>query len=489
MSAPWQKDGYEAVIGLEIHVQLATNSKMFCSCANQFGDEPNTNVCMVCLAHPGAMPVANAEAIRQATRVGVALGCRIPETSEFSRKQYFYPDSPKAYQISQYDQPMCAEGLFRVPGEGGFDVRLTRAHLEEDAAKMIHAGGEGGRISGSAGSIVDFNRVGTPLLEIVSEPDIRSPEDARRFLTLLRATVVAIGASDCDMEKGSLRADANVSIRPIGSTEYGTKTELKNMNSFRFLERGIEAELERQLEVVLGGGTIEQETLHFDPVAGTLSSLRSKEQAHDYRYFPEPDLLPVHQTKAGLVELGSDLPELPAARFDRLVEAGLTEPTALALAVDADLAGYLDAVATATGDLKTSANWTMGEFSAHLNGAGLSADQSPVTPERLAALIALVVDGTINQTAAKEVFGVLVEDPQATAAGVVADRNLAQVGGDDALGEIIDAVLAAHPEEVEAFKGGREQVIGFLVGQCMKQSGGRADAKALQGLLRARLNG
>ncbi len=488
MSAPWQRDGYEAVIGLEIHVQLNTESKMFCSCPNNFGDEPNTNVCFVCLAHPGALPVANAEAVRQSARVGLALGCRIPDTSEFSRKQYFYPDSPKAYQISQYDQPLCAEGVFRVPGADGFEVRITRAHLEEDAAKMIHSGGDSGRISGSAGSVVDFNRVGTPLLEIVTEPDIRSPEDARRFLTLLRATVVAIGASECDMEKGSLRADANVSIRPIGSSEYGTKTELKNMNSFRFLERGVEAELERQLGMVLNGEPIEQETLHFDPASGTLSSLRSKEQAHDYRYFPEPDLLPVTQDADSLAALAAELPELPVARFDRLAEAGIVEATALVLATDTELAAYFDELTDRTGDVKVASNWVMGELQAHLNADGLSAGGTPVTPERLAALIALVVDGTINQTAAKEVFAVLVEDPQATAAGIVESRDLAQVGGDDALGEIIDAVLAAHPDEVEAFKGGREQVIGFLVGQCMKQSGGRADAKALQALLRARLS-
>ena len=488
MSTPWQRDGYEAVIGLEIHVQLNTASKMFCSCPNQFGDEPNTNVCFVCLAHPGALPVANAEAVRQSARVGLALGCRIPDTSEFSRKQYFYPDSPKAYQISQYDQPLCAEGLFRVPGADGFEVRITRAHLEEDAAKMIHAGGDSGRISGSAGSVVDFNRVGTPLLEIVTEPDLRSPEDARRFLTLLRATVVAIGASECDMEKGSLRADANVSIRPIGSTEYGTKTELKNMNSFRFLERGVEAELERQLGLLQAGEQIEQETLHFDPATGTLSSLRSKEQAHDYRYFPEPDLLPVTQDQASLAALAAELPELPVARFERLTAAGIVEATALVLATDTELAAYFDDLAARTGDVKVASNWVMGELQAHLNADALSAAESPVTPDRLAALIALVVDGTINQTAAKEVFAALVEDAQATAARVVEERNLAQVGGDDALGEIIDAVLAAHPDEVEAFKGGREQVIGYLVGQCMKQSGGRADAKALQGLLRERLS-
>ena len=489
MSAPWQRDGYEAVIGLEIHVQLNTQSKMFCSCPNRYGDEPNANVCMVCLAHPGALPVANAEAVRQAARVGLALGCRIPDVSEFSRKQYFYPDSPKAYQISQYDQPLCAEGVFHVPGEGAFTVRITRAHLEEDAAKMIHAGGDSGRISGSAGSVVDFNRVGTPLLEIVTEPDIRSPEDARRFLTLLRATVVAIGASECDMEKGSLRADANVSIRPIGAGEYGTKTELKNMNSFRFLERGIEAELERQLALVTAGEPVQQETLHFDPATGTLSSLRSKEEAHDYRYFPEPDLLPVTQDQDDLAALASQLPELPVARFARLADAGLPEATALLLATEVELAAYYDDLAARVGDAKVAANWVMGELQAHLNAEGITADRSPVTPERLAGLVALVVDGTINQTSAKEVFAALVEDASATAAGVVEARDLAQVGGADELGAIVDEVLAAHPDEVEAFRGGREQVIGFLVGQCMKASGGRADAKALQALLRERLAG
>ena len=487
MSAPWQRDGYEAVIGLEIHVQLDTASKMFCACPNRFGDEPNTNVCMVCLAHPGALPVANAEAVRQAARVGLALGCRIPDTSEFSRKQYFYPDSPKAYQISQYDQPLCAEGVFHVPGEGAFTVSLTRAHLEEDAAKMIHAGGEAGRLTGSGGSVVDFNRVGTPLLEIVTEPDIRSPEDARRFLTLLRATVVAIGASDCDMEKGSLRADANVSIRPIGAEAYGTKTELKNMNSFRFLERGIEAELERQLGIVQGGGEVRQETLHFDPASGTLSPLRSKEEANDYRYFPEPDLLPVSQDRDDLAALAATLPELPVARFARLTGQGLGEAPALLLATEPELAAYLDDVAERVGDLKAASNWVLGEFQAHLNADGLTAAASPVTPERLAGLIALVQDGTINQTSAKEVLAALVEDSAATAALVVDARGLAQVGGADELGAIVDEVLAAHPDEAEAFRGGREQVIGFLVGQCMKASGGRADAKALQALLRERL--
>lgn len=488
MNAAWHRDGYEAVIGLEIHVQLATASKMFCACPNRFGDAPNTNVCMVCLAHPGAMPVANAEAVRQATRVGIALGCRIPATSEFSRKQYFYPDSPKAYQISQYDQPMCAEGIFEIPGVDGFTVRLTRAHLEEDAAKMIHAGGDAGRISGSEGSVVDFNRVGTPLLEIVTEPDLRSPEAARRFLTVLRATVIAIGASDCDMEKGSLRADANVSVRPIGAEEYGTKTELKNMNSFRFLERGIEAELERQVGIVAAGGRVEQETLHFDPATGSLTSLRSKEAAHDYRYFPEPDLLPVDQEPDDLEQLRAGLPELPAARFARLnADVGLPEPTAWALALDGDLGAYFDDLASASGDARAAANWTMGEFSAHLNADGLRPGESPVGPDRLAGLIDLLAEGSINQTAAKEVFAALVDDPAADAAGIVEERGLAAVADESALAELADAVIADHPDEAEAFRGGREQIIGFLVGQGMKRSGGRADAKALQALLRERL--
>ncbi len=480
---------YEAVIGLEIHVQLRTRTKMFCRCPNRFGDAPNANVCSVCLAHPGMLPVANGEAVRQALRVGLALGCRIPERSKFDRKNYFYPDSPKAYQISQYDQPLCAEGAFQVPGEdGGFVVGITRAHLEEDAAKTIHVGGEAGRIAGSGSSIVDFNRAGTPLLEIVTEPDLRSGEHARRFLTLLRATIVATGASDCDMEKGTLRCDANVSIRPVGSTGFGTKCELKNMNSFRFLERGIAAEIARQTALLEVGGRVTQATLHYDPSSESLTVLRTKEEADDYRYFPEPDLLPVAPSPTLLEELRAGLPELPVARIARLRDTyGLPDATAATIALTPSLADYYEELAALTGDPRLAANWTMGELSAHLNAASLEAAASPVTPPRLAALIALTVAGTVGSNAAKTVFGELVADPAVDAATIVERLGLAQVDDADELGAIVDAVLAANAAEVAAFRAGKVQLIGFFTGQVMRQSGGRADPKVVQALLNDRL--
>jgi aspartyl-tRNA(Asn)/glutamyl-tRNA(Gln) amidotransferase subunit B len=480
---------FEAVIGLEIHVQLRTHTKMFCRCPNRFGDAPNANVCAVCLAHPGMLPVANGEAVRQALRVGLALGCRIPERSKFDRKNYFYPDSPKAYQISQYDQPLCAEGAFRVPGEdGGFVVGITRAHLEEDAAKTIHVGGDAGRIAGSDSSIVDFNRAGTPLLEIVTEPDIRSGEHARRFLTLLRATIVATGASDCDMEKGTLRCDANVSIRPVGSTGFGTKCELKNMNSFRFLERGIAAEIARQTALVEAGERVRQATLHYDPASDSLTVLRSKEEADDYRYFPEPDLLPVAPSAALLDELRSSLPELPVARIERLrARYGVAEPAAETIALTPSLTGYFEELAALCSDARLAANWTMGALLAHLNAAGLEASASPVTPARLARLIELVVAGRLSSTGARTVFAELVSDADADPAELLERLGLGQVGDADALGAIVDAVLAASPAEVEAFRAGKQQLIGFFTGAVMRESGGRADPKVVQALLRERL--
>ncbi len=451
--------GWEAVIGLEIHVQLATATKMFCRCPNRFGDAPNTNVCPVCLAHPGMLPVPNEEAVRQSIRVGLALGCRVPERSEFSRKNYFYPDSPKAYQITQFDRPICAEGSFHVPAPGGgFEVGITRAHLEEDAAKMIHAGGDRGRIAGSAGSVVDFNRVGTPLLEIVTEPDLRSAEDARRFLNLLRATIVAIGASDCDMEKGSLRCDANVSVRRVGEDGYRTKTELKNMNSFRFLERGITAEIERQIGLYEAGAVVPQETLHFDPSTGRISSLRSKEEAHDYRYFPEPDLVPVEPSAALLAELAASLPELPAARTERLAAAyGLPEQTAELFALDQELGDWYEELAAQVADPRAAANWVANELSGHLNATGLRPRESPITPARLAPLLALVADGTLGSAGARQAFAAMIEHPERDAAATVEALGLAQVADEGALARTIDAVIAAHPDEVERYRGGRTQ--------------------------------
>ena len=471
---------WEAVIGLEIHVQLRTQTKMFCRCPNRYGDGPNTNVCSVCLAHPGMLPVANREAVDQALRVGLALGCRIPARSKWDRKNYFYPDSPKAYQISQYDEPLCAEGTF-------LGVGITRAHLEEDAAKTIHVGGDGGRIAGSGASIVDFNRAGTPLLEIVTDPDLRDAAQARRFLTMLRATVIATGASDCDLEKGSLRVDANVSVRPAGATAFGTRCELKNMNSFRYLERGINAEIRRQIALLEGGGRVVQATMHYDPASDELSLLRSKEEADDYRYFPEPDLLPVEPDPAHLDALRTALTELPLARIARLQGTyALTDATAESLALDDGLTAYFEDVATRTGDAKASANWVMGALAAQLNATGVDASASPVTPARLAGLIALVNAGTLSSTAAKQVFVAMLDD--LAEAGELTERlGLAQVGDVDELGAIVDAVLAANPAEVEAYRGGKLQLIGFFTGQVMRSSGGKADPNVVRGLLRDRL--
>jgi aspartyl-tRNA(Asn)/glutamyl-tRNA(Gln) amidotransferase subunit B len=480
---------WEAVIGLEIHVQLATQTKMFCRCPNRYGDAPNTNVCPVCLAHPGMLPVANEQAVRQAIRVGLALGCAIPDRAKFDRKNYFYPDSPKAYQISQYDQPLCAAGAFHVPSDdGAFTVRITRAHLEEDAAKTIHLGGDAGRIAGSDASIVDFNRCGTPLLEVVTEPDLRSAEQARRFLTLLRATVVATGASDCDMEKGSLRCDANVSVRRVGDPQLGVKCELKNMNSFRFLERGISREIQRQQAILEAGASVQQATMHYDPERDALTLLRTKEEADDYRYFPEPDLVPLAPSRTLVDSLRASLPELPVPRIERLVARyALPEQTAETLALNPPLSVYFEELVRRTDDPRQAANWVMGEFAAHLNTTGLDADSSPVTPERLAPLVALVTANTVSSTAAKQIFAGLVDDPAADAATLVETLGLAQVTDDDAIGRLVDETITNHPTETAAYRAGKTQLIGFLTGQVMRASGGRADPKAVQRLLRDRL--
>src|SRR3954452_19625461 len=361
----------EAVIGLEIHVQLATKTKMFCGCELSFGDEPNVHTCPIFLAHPGVLPVPNEQAIRYALQIGLALGCEIAPRSIFHRKNYFYPDSPKAYQISQYDIPICGAGRL-----GG--IRIHRAHLEEDAAKTIHVGGSG-RIHGSDASLVDFNRGGTPLVEIVTEPDLRGAAEAAEWARLLRETVRQLGVSDVNMEEGSLRVDANVSVRPAESSELGTKTELKNMNSFRFLQRGVEAELARQRELVESGGKVVQETLPFDPAGGTLTPLRSKEEAHDYRYFPEPDLVPLAPTEEMLREAREALPELPAARIERYgSEMGLPADVAALLAADPETAAYFEqAAAAAEGiEARVVANWVTGELAAALRQDGGGADAS-----------------------------------------------------------------------------------------------------------------
>jgi aspartyl-tRNA(Asn)/glutamyl-tRNA(Gln) amidotransferase subunit B len=472
----------EAVIGLEIHVQLSTKTKMFCGCALSFGDEPNAHTCPVCLAHPGVLPVPNEEAIRYALKIAAALECEIAHRSIFHRKNYFYPDSPKAYQISQYDIPLAGTGRL---GE----VRIHRAHLEEDAAKTIHVG-ESGRIHGSERSLVDFNRGGTPLVEIVTEPDLRSAADAGAWARLLRTTVRQLGVSDVNMEEGSLRVDANVSVRPAGSEALGTKTELKNMNSFRFLERGIEAELARQRDLIETGGSVVQETLHFDPADGSLTPLRSKEEAHDYRYFPEPDLVPLAPTEAMLREARESLPELPEARQRRYQdELGLSAENATQLAADPDAAAYFEAVCAEAGgsEPQVVANWVTGELAAALRQAD-DADpaDSKVEPGALAGLITLVQEKKISHGSGKQVLAALVAeggDP----ATIVEREGLAQISDSGELEAIVAAAVDANPDAAEQVRAGNQKAIGAIVGAVMKETQGRADGGEVSRLIRAKL--
>ncbi|MGN6216224.1 MAG: Asp-tRNA(Asn)/Glu-tRNA(Gln) amidotransferase subunit GatB [Solirubrobacterales bacterium] len=472
----------EAVIGLEIHVQLATRTKMFCGCELSFGDEPNVHTCPICLAHPGVLPVPNEQAIRYALQIGLALGCEIAPWSIFHRKNYFYPDSPKAYQISQYDIPIASNGRLG-------DIRIHRAHLEEDAAKMVHVG-ESGRIHGSGASLVDFNRGGTPLVEIVTEPDLRGAAEAAEWARLLRETVRQLGVSDVNMEEGSLRVDANVSVRPAGSEELGTKTELKNMNSFRFLQRGIEAELQRQRGVIEAGGRVEQETLHFDPRSGELTPLRSKEEAHDYRYFPEPDLVPLAPTEEMLREAREALPELPAARIARYEGIGLPPDVALTLATDPETADYFEQATDAADGVepKVVANWVTGELAAALRGAEVEggAAAAKVTPESLAALVRMVGEKKISHGSGKAVLAALVEEGGDPAA-IVEREGLAQMSDSGELEAIVEKAMAENPDAVEKIREGNGKAIGAIVGAVMRETKGPADGREVNRLIRERL--
>jgi aspartyl-tRNA(Asn)/glutamyl-tRNA(Gln) amidotransferase subunit B len=459
---------YEPVIGLEIHVQLATRTKMFCGCELSFGEEPNTRCCPVCLGLPGALPVTNAEAIHFGLLIGMALGSEIAPKSIFHRKNYFYPDNPKAYQVSQYDEPLNSGGRLG-------DVRIHRVHLEEDAAKLVHAGASG-RIHGSDASVVDFNRCGTPLVEIVTEPDVRSAEQAREWLTLLRETLRQLGVSDVNMEEGSLRCDANVSIRPEGTEAFGTKTELKNMNSFRFIERGINAEIARQTAILEGGGEVEQETLHFDPRTERITSLRSKEEAHDYRYFPEPDLVPVAITDEMLVRAREAMPELPAARAERLAGLGLSDDQARLLAFRRELADQFEAALAAGGATAAwLANWLGNEEAA-----------LAVEPDALATLVGMVEAREITRDAGQAVLAKLAAgggDPKA----IVEAEGLGAIGGGDELAPIVAAALEANPDVAEKLRGGDMKPVGVIVGAVMKETRGRADGGEVTRLVREQL--
>jgi aspartyl-tRNA(Asn)/glutamyl-tRNA(Gln) amidotransferase subunit B len=474
---------FEPVIGLEIHVQLKTRTKMFCGCDVSFGDPPNTHTCPVCLGLPGALPVVNARAVEFAVMIGVALGSDIAPRSIFHRKNYFYPDSPKAYQISQYDDPICRGGQLG-------DVRIHRVHLEEDAAKLVHVG-ESGRIHGSDRSVVDFNRCGTPLVEIVTEPDLHSPEEAHDWLVLLRTTLRQLGVSDVNMDEGSLRCDANVSIRPAGSTELGTKAELKNMNSFRFLERGVRAEIERQTKLVQDGRPVVQETLHYDPATDRLTSLRSKEEAHDYRYFPEPDLVPLLVSEELRAAAAAAVPELPAARTERFErELGLASGIARDLAFRRELADYYERALAEAPAGKVSAvdvaNW-IPQLVERI-GSGADPAESRVSPTALGSLVAMVSAKEVSRDAAREVLTTLVQeggDPRA----IVEREGLGAISAEDGDGlvSVVDAAIASDPDAAAKVREGNMKAIGPLVGYVMKETKGRADGGEVTRLIRERV--
>jgi aspartyl-tRNA(Asn)/glutamyl-tRNA(Gln) amidotransferase subunit B len=480
---------WETVVGLEVHCELATASKLFCSCANEFGDEPNTHVCPVCLGLPGSLPVLNERAVEYALRVAEALHLHVPERSIFSRKNYFYPDMPKNYQTSQYDEPITIDGWLEIDG---VRVGVTRAHLEEDTGKSLHVGG-GGRIHDADHSLVDYNRAGVPLLEIVSEPDIRSAEQAKRYVEELRATLLAVGVSDVKMEEGSLRIDANVSVRPAGSSEFGTRAEIKNLNSLRSLLRAVEYETDRQSALIEADERVVQETRHWDEDRGVTISGRSKEEAHDYRYFPEPDLVPVMPTDEMRARVHASMPELPAARRARLVdEWGIKDEDARVLVDVPGLADYAERAVAAlkSGTPKDVANWVRQEVLAHVNENGLS--PAVLTPEMLAELVGLVSDGAISRGQAKDVLAESMTENK-WPRDIVEERGLAQVSDAGELAAVVDRVLAANADAVDEYRASaddkaRKKKRGFLMGQLMSELQGKGNAQVLNQLLDDRLS-
>ena len=477
---------YEAVIGLECHVELSTATKMFCPCANTFGAEPNTNTCAVCLGHPGTLPVPNREAIARIIKIGLALGSEIAPHSIFHRKNYFYPDMPKNYQISQYDLPICVGGHLDVElGDGSTTrVGITRVHMEEDTGKTQH-GSASGRIHDATHASIDFNRAGVPLVECVSEPDIRSPEEAAAYLRELRATLASLDVSDVKMEEGSLRCDANVSLRPIGVEAFGTKVEIKNMNSIRSLERALTYEIERQTAALEAGEPIVQETRHWNEDAGATASMRSKEEAFDYRYFPEPDIPAIEPDPSWVEEIRAALPELPRARRDRYVaDLGLKPEVARVLVADRESVTLFEGALDAGADPVPAANWVTQDAAALRN----TGSEGALTPAHIADVVRLIADGTVSNAGAKQALEASFATGESVA-DAVARLGLTQVSDAGALGALADEVVAENPDVVQKFRDGKEGVIGFLVGQLMQKAAGAANPKLAQELLRERLQG
>ena len=474
---------WETVIGLEVHAQLATRSKIFSAAATAYGAEPNTQACAIDLGLPGVLPVLNAEAVRMAVKFGLAINAHIAPRSVFARKNYFYPDLPKGYQISQYDLPVVGNGQLDILVDSEVKtVGITRAHLEEDAGKSLHEDFHG--LTG-----IDLNRAGTPLLEIVSEPDMRSAKEAVAYLKKLHALVRYLEICDGNMQEGSFRCDANVSVRPVGQKEFGTRAEIKNLNSFRFVEKAINFEVERQIDLIGSGGKVKQETRLYDSVKDETRSMRSKEEANDYRYFPDPDLLPLEITNGFIAEVRTTLPELPDAKRDRFkTQYGLGDYDATVLTATRELADYFELVtAKAGGDAKLSANWVMGDLSGALNKAGLEIDQSPVQAQRLAGLIRRISDDTISGKIAKQVFEALWES-QDTADQIIEKQGLKQITDTGAIEAIIDQIIANNPEQLAQYRSGKDKLFGFFVGQAMKATQGKANPQQLNDLLKAKLN-